>query len=77
MTIERPEDIEPMTVVHRVGGGEVANLRLSPLDQKQEPPGISTLLGGTPQGAADQMRCTRLGLRSCRTLQAVFRTTLG
>ncbi len=56
MAIGRPEDIEPTTAVHRIGGGNVPNLRLSALDQKQEPPGISTLLGGTPQEAAEQMR---------------------
>lgn len=38
MLIGRPEDIAPETVVHRVGGGSVANLRLSPLDVKQTPP---------------------------------------
>jgi hypothetical protein len=54
--IGRPEDISPETAVHRVGGGSVANLRLSPLDVKQTPPGISVLLGGTPQAAASQMR---------------------
>ncbi|MGH8065005.1 MAG: hypothetical protein ACRERE_07135 [Candidatus Entotheonellia bacterium] len=43
-------------VVHRVGGGSVANLRLSPLDAQQTPPGISVLLGGTPQEAATQLR---------------------
>jgi hypothetical protein len=34
----------------------VANLRLSPLDAQQTPPGISMLVGGTPQEAAAQMR---------------------
>ena len=56
MAVGRPGDIAPETVVHRVGGGNVANLRLSPLDQKLTPPGISVLLGGTPQQAAAQMR---------------------
>lgn len=56
MAIGRLEDIAPETVVHRVGGGSMANLRLSPLDQKQTPPGISVLLGGTPQEAVAQMR---------------------
>ncbi len=56
MPIGKPEDIAPETVVHRVGGGSVVNLRLSPLDAKQTPPGISVLLGGTPQEAAAQMR---------------------
>lgn len=56
MAIGTSEDIGATTAVHRVGGGSVANLRPSALDQKQDPPGISTLLGGTPQEAADQMR---------------------
>jgi hypothetical protein len=43
-------------VVHRVGGGSIANLRLSRLEQQLTPPGISLLLGGMPQGAATQMR---------------------
>jgi hypothetical protein len=54
--IGTPADISPETVVHRVGGGSVANLRLSPLDAQQIPPGISVLLGGTPQEAAAQLR---------------------
>ena len=56
MAVGRSEDIVPETVVHRVSGGSVENLRLSPLDQKLTPPGISVLLGGTPQEAATQMR---------------------
>ena len=56
MAVGKPEDIAPETVVHRVGGGSIANLRLSLLEQKLTPPGISLLLGGTPQGAATQMR---------------------
>jgi hypothetical protein len=52
----RSEEITPETLIHRVGGSSVENLRLSPLDEKQIPPGISVLLGGTPQQAAAQMR---------------------
>ena len=51
-----PEDIAPETVVHRVGGGYVTNLSLSRLDAELTPPGISVLLGGSPQAAAAQMR---------------------
>ena len=43
-------------VVHRVGGGGVANLRLSSLDRSLSPPGLSLLLDGTPQEAAGAMR---------------------
>lgn len=56
MAIGRPEEIAPETRVHRLGGGSVPNLRLSVLDQKLTPPGISVLLGGTPKEATDQMR---------------------
>ena len=56
MPLGRREDIPAETVVYRVGGGSVAILRLSSLDAKQTPPGISVLLGGTAQGAAAQLR---------------------
>lgn len=56
MAIGRQEDLLPERVVHRVGGGSVANLQLSPLDRALTPPGISVLLDGTPQEAAAQMR---------------------
>ena len=56
MAVGKPEDIAPEMGVQRVGGGSIANLRLSLLEQKLTPPGISLLLGGTPQGAATQMR---------------------
>ena len=56
MAIGKSEDIAPEMVVHRVGGRNIANLRLSRLEQKLTPPGISLLLGGTPQGAVTQMR---------------------
>jgi len=56
VTTGRSEDIAPGTVVHRVGGGDLANLRLTRLEHKLTPPGISVLLGGTPQDAAAQMR---------------------
>jgi len=53
-----PQDIPLETIVHRVGGGGLANLRLSDLDRQEIPPGISVLLGGTPAEAAKQMRQT-------------------
>ena len=56
MAAGKPEDITPEMVAHRLGGGSIVNLRLSLLEQKLMPPGISLLLGGTPQGAATQMR---------------------
>ena len=52
MIIPLPDD----AVVHRIGGADVPNLRLSPLDAAQTPPGISVLIGGTPQDAAAQIR---------------------
>jgi hypothetical protein len=56
VVLGKPEDIAPGSAVHRVGGGQVGNLRPSPLDQQENPPGISVLLGGTPQEAAARMR---------------------
>lgn len=56
MVADVPEDIAPETAVHRVGGGNVENLRLSALELELDPPGISLLLDGTPQEAASQMK---------------------
>ena len=75
MPVGRPEDISPETAVHRVGCGNVANLRLSPLDEKQIPPGISVLLGGTPQEAAVQMRRAFPGSRKWREIAHMVGTT--
>jgi hypothetical protein len=49
-------DIASDTVVHRIGGKEIANLRLKPREQTLQPPGISLLVGGTAAEAAEQMR---------------------
>jgi hypothetical protein len=73
--IGRPEEITPETVVHRVGGGSVANLRLSLLDAQQTPPGISVLLHGTPQEAAAQMRRAFPGARKWRETAHTVGTT--
>jgi hypothetical protein len=56
MVVGKPEEIAPETVVHRIGGGRVENLRLNPREATLLPPGISVLLGGTPAEAAEQMR---------------------
>jgi len=56
VAIGKPEEIRPDAVMHRVGGGTVDNLRLSAIEEVLTPPGISVLLGGTPQAAAAQMR---------------------
>jgi len=53
---EEAIEIIPDTVVHRVGGGDKENLQLSQLEKELAPPGISVLLGGTPQEAAVQMQ---------------------
>ena len=55
MPTGKPLGIADDVVVHRIGGGSIANLRLSPPDLQETPPGISVLLGGTPQEAAAQM----------------------
>jgi hypothetical protein len=56
VAVGRPVEIGPNTVVHRIGGSTLDNLRLSAIEEALVPPGISVLLGGTPQAAADQMR---------------------
>src|SRR5262249_42048896 len=43
------------TVVHRMGGGSMANLRLKSKEQTLKPPGSAVVLGGTAQEAAEQM----------------------
>jgi hypothetical protein len=43
-------------VVHRIGGGAVANLTLTPAELALDPPGISVLWGGSPADAALAMR---------------------
>jgi hypothetical protein len=52
VTIPLADDV----VVHRVGGADVANLRLKPGEVILAPPGFSTLTGGDAQSAADAMR---------------------
>jgi len=44
------------TVVHRIGGRDVVNLRLKQREEALLPPGFSVLLEGTPAEAAEQMR---------------------
>lgn len=75
MPVGRPEEITPETVVHRIGGGSVVNLCLSPLDAQQTPPGISILLHGTPQEAATQMRRAFPGSRKWRETAHTVGTT--
>jgi hypothetical protein len=43
-------------VVHRIGGGDPTNLTLKPAEENLDPPGISVLIGGTPEQAAADMR---------------------
>lgn len=50
------EPLPPETVVHRLGGGSVANLRLKPQEMTLLPPGISVLLGGSPEQVRGQVR---------------------
>jgi hypothetical protein len=56
VAVGKPEDIAPATAVHRIGGASVANLQLKPSEHTLQPPGISVLLGGTPQEAANLIR---------------------
>ncbi len=48
--------LAPNLLVHRLGGGSVENLRLKPKEAALTPPGISVLLGSTPQEVAAQVR---------------------
>lgn len=61
-----PGELPPDTVVHRIGGGSVENLRLSAIDAQQTPPGISLLRGGMPTEAASQIRRAFPGSRKWR-----------
>jgi hypothetical protein len=42
--------------IHRIGGGEIDNLRLKAVESTLSPPGISVLKSGTPGEAARQIR---------------------
>ncbi len=74
-TIGKPEDIAPDMAVHRIGGGNVANLRLKSMEKKLIPPGISVFLGGSPQQAAAQLRRVFPRSRKWRGKQTVGTTT--
>ena len=72
------QNLAPNTAVHRIGGGEVGNLGLKPKERTLSPPGISILLNGTPESAAQQMRdafpnATRLSAAA----ETVGSTTIG
>ena len=41
---------------HRIGGGDARNLELKPHEANLNPPGVSVLIGGTPQQAAADWR---------------------
>jgi hypothetical protein len=64
------------TLVHRVGGGSAANLMLKPREATLNPPGISMLLGGTPQEAAAAMR-RQFPRKAPRGRTVVGSTTVG
>lgn len=48
-------DVSPDTLVHRIGGARIENLRLKPKERSLQPPGISVFLGGKPMEAAEQV----------------------
>jgi hypothetical protein len=68
--------LAPDTVLHRIGGAGVSNLELSAFDKKEIPPGISVLLGGTPQEAANQMRKAFPKSRKWQKVQTVATATV-
>ena len=47
--------LDSETVVHRIGGGEVANLRMKEKEATLDPPGISLFAGGSADQAAAQL----------------------
>lgn len=42
--------------LYRIGGGSIENLRLKPMERDLVPPGVSVLLGGSPEAAARALR---------------------
>ena len=50
------QELPGNVVVHRIGGGAIENLRLRATEKHLVPPGISVLVEGSPQEAAEQMR---------------------
>lgn len=56
MDADRPGALAPNAVLHRLGGGVVASLRLKPREAHLPQPGISVFLGGTAAEAAIRMR---------------------
>jgi RHS repeat-associated protein len=49
-------NLGPDTLVNRIGGAHVENLRLKPQEQALSPPGISVLLATSAKDAAQQMK---------------------
>lgn len=74
-TIGKPKDIGPDTAIHRVGGGNAANLRLKAMEERLIPPGISVFLGGSAQQAVTQLRQAFPRSRKWRGKQTVGTTT--
>src|SRR5205823_3496363 len=54
MSTGDPKILPAETVVHRIGGGAIENLRLKPAEKALSPPGISALSGSSAEGAAEQ-----------------------
>lgn len=52
------EPLDPTTVIHRIGGGRVENLRLKAKETTLKPPGISVFFGRMPAFVAEQIRRT-------------------
>ena len=48
--------LRPTEPCHRIGGGDVNNLKLKPAEERLQPTGISVLIGGTPEQAAADFR---------------------
>src|SRR5438552_2929921 len=61
--------------IHRIGGGNVANLRLKPAEKGLAPPGISVLRAMTPGAAASQIRASFPNATALHALSRIIGST--
>src|SRR3954451_6342256 len=68
----KPRGATEIRDIHRIGGGQVENLRLKPLEAGLDPPGISVLRAPSPVNAAIQIRNTFPGARELHEASRVI-----
>src|SRR5690242_13149710 len=68
----KPHGATEIKDIHRIGGGQVENLRLKPPEAGLNPPGISVLKAPTPVDAAMQIRNTFPGARDLHEASRVI-----